>query len=417
MFLVDPYEVPAGIYREHFPLLHPDKEGRQLHYLDNAATTQKPELVIQATTFFYENLNANVHRGVYELSQKATQAYEGVRGAVARFIKAKQANEIIFTSGATESLNMVANWIGLEMLREGDEVIVSVMEHHANLVPWQQQCARTGARMVAWLPNERGELEPERLEELITPKTRVVAVCHVSNVLGTINPIRDICTVAHSQNIPVVVDGTQAVAHFPVNVEDLDCDFYCFSSHKVFGPTGVGVLYGKKPFLERLKPFRYGGEMVENVTFDESTFQPLPARLEAGTPNMAGVYGLGAALNFLKSVTFDAIYLAEQKLMRHMEEIFSRYQDRGLRVLGKARERVPVYALAFDTMHPGDVAQILDQMHVAVRAGYHCAMPLHRYYHAEAGTLRISLAFYNTLDDLNALEEGLKKAYEMLVRS
>lgn len=415
MHLVNPYEVPAGIYREHFPLLHPDKEGHQLHYLDNAATTQKPELVIQATSFFYENLNANVHRGVYALSQKATQAYENVRSAIARFIKARQANDIIFTSGATESLNMVANWIGHELLSEGDEVIVSIMEHHANLVPWQQHCARKGARLVAWLPNERGELEPERLEELITSKTKAVAVCHVSNVLGTINPIRDICDVAHSHNVPVVVDGTQAVAHFPVNVEDLDCDFYCFSSHKMFGPTGVGVLYGKKSLLEKLTPFRYGGEMVENVTFETSTFQPIPARLEAGTPNMAGVYGLGAALNFLKSVTYDTIYLAEQKLMQHTEEVLSRF--RGIRILGQARERVPVYALTFDTMHPGDVAHILDQMRVAVRAGYHCAMPLHRFYQAETGTLRISLSFYNNLDDLNALEEGLRKAYKILARA
>lgn len=414
MYLVEPYEVPAGIYREHFPLLRPDNAGRQIRYLDNAATTQKPEIVIQATSFFYENLNANVHRGVYELSHKATEAFENARSAVARFIKARNVSEVIFTSGATDALNMVANWIGLDVLRSGDEVIVSVIEHHANLVPWQQWCARKRARLVAWLPNEQGVLDPEMLETLITKKTKIVALCHVSNVLGAINPVREICAVAHSHGVPVVVDGTQAVAHLPVNMEDLDCDFYCFSSHKMFGPTGLGVLYGKKALLEKMTPLRYGGEMVDNVTFEKSTFKPVPARLEAGTPNTSAVYGLEATLNFLKSVTFDAIYLAEQKLMRHMQELLSRFE--GIRVLGQAPERVPVFSLVFDNMHPGDVAHILDQMHVAVRAGYHCAMPLHRYYYAETGTLRVSLAFYNNLDDLNALEEGFKKAYKILVR-
>ncbi|MCX7650185.1 MAG: SufS family cysteine desulfurase [Flavobacteriales bacterium] len=414
MFVTGAQWVLPGLYRDHFPLLHPDKDGKMVHYLDNSATTQKPEILIQATSFFYQNFNANVHRGVYGLAAQATQAYENVRAAVARFIKAPQAQEIIFTSGATESLNMVANWMGQALLKKGDEVIVSMMEHHANLVPWQQQCARSQAKMVAWLPNEKGELDLDRLQSLITKETRVIAVTHVSNVLGTVNPIREICALAHQHNILVVVDGSQAVAHIPVNVEDMDCDFYCFSAHKMFGPTGLGILYGKKDLLNQVTPFRFGGEMVDIVTFEESSFMPLPARLEAGTPNMAGVYGMGATLNFLKSVTYDAIYLAEQKLMHHMFQLLERME--GIKLLGQASERVPVFSLLFEDMHPGDVAQVLDQMNVAVRAGYHCAMPLHRYYQAGNGSLRVSLAFYNNQEDLEALEEGLKKARKLLVR-
>lgn len=414
MYLTGSHLVLTGLYRDHFPLLHPDKDGKVIHYLDNSATTQKPEILIQATSFFYQNLNANVHRGVYGLAAQATQAYENVRAAVARFIKAPQAQEIIFTSGATESLNMVANWMGQALLKKGDEVIVSMMEHHANLVPWQQQGARSKAKMVAWLPNEKGELDLNRLESLITKETRVIAVTHVSNVLGTVNPIREICALAHQHNILVVVDGSQAVAHIPVNVEDMDCDFYCFSAHKMFGPTGLGILYGKKDLLNQVTPFRFGGEMVDIVTFEESSFMPLPARLEAGTPNMAAVYGMGATLNFLKSVTYDAIYLAEQKLMENMFQLLERME--GIKLLGQASERVPVFSLLFEDMHPGDVAQVLDQMNVAVRAGYHCAMPLHRYYQAGNGSLRVSLAFYNNQEDLEALEEGLKKARKLLVR-
>ncbi|MCX7768988.1 MAG: SufS family cysteine desulfurase [Flavobacteriales bacterium] len=412
MPLLNPYQVQLGLYRDHFPLLQNARNKNAIHYLDNAATTQKPEILLQATNYFYKNLNANVHRGVYQLSQEATQAYEGARSAVARFIKARNPSEIVFTSGATESLNIIANWFGHEVLDSKSEVIVTMMEHHANLIPWQQACSLSKARMVPWIPDENGNLDLNILEKLINSKTKVIAVCHVSNVLGTINPIREICALAHQYNVTVVVDGSQAVPHFPVNMEDLDCDFYCFSAHKVFGPTGLGILYGKKEQLEKVMPFRLGGEMVEIVTFESATYKPLPARLEAGTPNFAAAYAFSVIIDFLKSITYDSIYIVEQELKAKMLEILDRIG--GFRILGNAEEKVPLFALIPEKMHPHDVAQVLALQNVAVRAGYQCAMPLHRYYGAENGSLRISMAFYNNQEDLDALEEGLKKAQQML---
>lgn len=412
MPLLNPFQVTPGLYRDHFPLLQNSRNKNAIHYLDNAATTQKPEILLQATNYFYKNLNANVHRGVYKLSQEATQAYEGARSAVARFIRARQPLEIVFTSGATEALNIIANWFGHKVLDSKSEVIVTMMEHHANLIPWQQACRLSKAKMVPWAPDEKGNLDLNILEKLITRRTKAIAVCHVSNVLGTINPIREICALAHQHNVTVVVDGSQAVPHFPVNMEDLDCDFYCFSAHKVFGPTGLGILYGKKEQLENVMPFRLGGEMVEIVTFDSASYKPLPARLEAGTPNVAAAYAFTAIIDFLKSITFDNIYMVERELKAKMLEMLGRIG--GFRILGNPVDKVPVFSLIPENMHPHDVAHVLALYNVAVRAGYQCAMPLHRYYGADNGSIRVSMAFYNNQEDLDALEEGLKKAQQML---
>ena len=396
--------------RKDFPILASQVHGKPLIYLDNAATSQKPECVIDALTRFYQRDNANIHRGVHQLSERSTQSYEAARGKVQRFLNAANTREIVFVSGATEGINLVAQTFGRKNVGAGDEVVISAMEHHSNIVPWQMLCEEKGAVLRVVPINDRGEMEFEQFEKLLNHRTRLVAVSHVSNALGTINPVREIVKTAHGRNIPVLIDGAQAVPHMRVDVRSLDCDFYVFSGHKVFGPTGIGVLYGRERLLEDMPPWKGGGDMIRSVTFAKTTYNDLPYKFEAGTPNIAGVIGLGTAIEYLDQIGMDAVAAHEHDLLQYGTRALESLS--GLRLIGTAREKAGVLSFVIDGVHPHDAATILDLEGVAVRAGHHCAQPVMDRFGVSA-TTRASLAFYNTREDIDALVAGIQKVKEV----
>lgn len=384
--------------REQFPILQEKIHGHPLVYFDNAATSQKPRCVIEAMDNFYFHNNANIHRGVHTLADRATQAYEDAREKTRAFINAKNLAEIIFVRNATEAINLVAESYGRKNFHAGDEVIVSTMEHHSNIVPWQLICEQTGAKLQVVKIHESGELDLNHYEKLLNNRTKIVAITHVSNTLGTINPIKKIIALAHAHNIPVLIDGAQAVPHMQVDVQNLDCDFYAFSAHKMYGPTGVGVLYGKEALLDTMPPYQGGGSMIKKVTFAKTEYADLPKKFEAGTPNVAGVVGFGAAIDFLISVGINKIFQHENDLLNHAKEKMFKIND--LRVIGNALDKVGVISFVLDKIHPHDVATILDTEGVATRAGHHCTMPLMDFYNIPA-TTRISFGLYNTKEEID----------------
>jgi cysteine desulfurase/selenocysteine lyase len=396
--------------RGDFPLLKQQRDGKPLAYLDNAATTQKPRAVVDSLQQYYEGYNANVHRGVYKLSQQATEAFEGSRVKLQRFINAAQPHEVIFVRGVTEAVNLVAHSYGRASFAAGDEVVISAMEHHSNIVPWQIVCEATRARLRVVPMTDAGELELDEFEKLLSPKTKLVALVHVSNSLGTINPIKEMVAIAHGHNIPVLVDGAQAAPHMAVDVQDLDCDFYAVSGHKMFGPTGIGVLYGKSELLNAMPPYQGGGEMIRSVCFDKTTYAPLPAKFEAGTPNIAGAIGLGAAVDYLSGMSWEAVEAHESDLLRYATESLEGIP--GLHVLGTAREKASVVSFVLDAVHAHDVGTILDKEGVAIRTGHHCTQPVMERLGVPA-TARASFAFYNTRDEVDVLVRAVHRVHEV----
>ncbi|MFQ5968625.1 MAG: SufS family cysteine desulfurase [Acidimicrobiia bacterium] len=403
---------PYDVYRirEDFPILKQQVRGKPLVYLDSAASSQKPKRVLDAITRLYSEDYSNVHRGVHELSQRSTKAYEDARLKVRRFINAASEREIIFVRGTTEAINLVAHTFGREEVRAGDEVLITTMEHHSNIVPWQILCEEKGAHLRVAPINDRGELIMEELEKLLSPKTKLVAMAHVSNALGTINPVREVIGMAHAQNIPVLLDAAQAVPHLPIDVRELDVDFFAFSSHKMFGPSGVGVLYGKEALLDAMPPYQGGGDMISSVTFEKTTYNRLPYKFEAGTPNIADVVGLGVAIDYLDEIGMDAIGPYEHELLTYGTEALSEIP--GLTIVGQAREKAAVLSFALKGIHPHDVGTILDQDGIAVRTGHHCAQPVMERFGLPA-TARASLALYNTKEEIDLLVEGIHKVIEV----
>lgn len=396
--------------RRDFPILDQEVHGQPLAYLDNAATSQKPLSVIEAIDHYYRRDNANVHRGVHALAERATTDYEAAREKLRAYINARSKKEIVFVRGTTEAINLVASSYG-RRFSEGDEVIVSAMEHHANILPWQLLGEQAGVvlKVIPIRPN--GELEIEQLEGLFTERTRMLAVTHVSNALGTINPIEDMIELAHRHEVPVLIDGAQAMPHMRIDVQALDCDFYCLSGHKMFGPTGIGVLYGKEALLESMPPYQGGGEMIRTVSFEKSTYAALPYKFEAGTPHIAGAIGLGAAADYLQGLDFEQARRYEHRLLDYGIERLREVP--GLRFIGEARDKASVISFVMDDVHPHDMGTILDRRGLAVRAGHHCAMPVMTYYGVPA-TTRASLAFYNTPDEIDRLVDALCYAREVL---
>lgn len=397
--------------RSDFPILHQQIYKRPLIYFDNAASTQKPRQVIDAIRQYYEHDNCNIHRGVHYLSVKATEEYEDARKVIRQFINAKSANEIIFTKGATESLNLAATSFGKRYIGPGDEVITTIMEHHSNFVTWQQMCLERGATLRVLRINDQGELDLDELNDLLNEKTRLVALTHVSNVLGTINPVKEIIAMAHQHNVPVLVDGAQGVSHLPVDVQDMDCDFYCFSGHKMYAPMGTGIMYGKEKYLEELPPYQLGGEMIKNVYLDHTTFNELPFKFEAGTPNVEGVMGLRAAINYLQELGMDNIADYENHLLKYATEKLSAIK--GIKFYGTSPEKASLISFLIGDIHPYDAGMIIDKMGIAVRTGHHCAMPLMDFLKIP-GTVRASFAFYNTTEEIDQLVSAIYKAKEML---
>ncbi len=390
--------------RADFPLLSEKSYGKPLAYLDNAATTQKPNSVIDCITRFYRTENANVHRGVYQLSERATQAYEAARDKIQTFLNAPLREEIIFVRGTTEGINLVAQSYARPRLKPGDQVLISAMEHHSNIVPWQIVCQQTGAQLQVVPINDRGEIILERYQQLLNEKTKIVAVTHLSNALGTINPVRQMVAMAHAQNIPVLLDGAQAAPHLSLDLQDLDCDFYTFSGHKIYGPTGIGVLYAKRSYLDVMEPYQGGGDMISRVSFEHTEYNVLPYKFEAGTPNIAGAVGLGAAIDYVREIGMDNIAQREQQLLDCASEALQ--QIPGLRIIGTARKKASIISFVMASAHPHDISTILDQQGVAIRAGHHCAMPVMTRFNVPA-TARVSFAFYNNENDIAQLLEGL----------
>jgi cysteine desulfurase/selenocysteine lyase len=398
--------------REDFPILKLKVGGKPLVYLDNAATTQKPRAVIEAIRRYYTTTNANVHRGVHALSDRATRGYEEARARAARFLNASADREIVFVRGATEAINLVAQSFARPLLRQGDEVLITVMEHHSNIVPWQMVCAHTGATLKVVPVNGAGELDLAAYGEHLSPSTRLVAVTHVSNALGTVNPVREMIRMAREKNIPVLVDGAQAAPHMKVDVRDLGCDFYAFSGHKVYGPTGIGVLYGKREHLEAMPPYQGGGDMILRVTFEKTTYNEIPYKFEAGTPNIAGAIGLSAALGYLEGIGRDAVAAHEHELLDYATEMVGKVP--GVRLVGTAREKAGILSFVLEGVHPHDLGTVLDHEGVAIRSGHHCAMPLMDALGLPA-TARASFGMYNTRAEVDALVEGIWKAREVLL--
>ncbi|QRX62699.1 cysteine desulfurase [Dysgonomonadaceae bacterium zrk40] len=396
--------------RADFPILTREVYGKRLVYFDNAATTQKPRCVIDKITEMYTTVNANVHRGVHLLSQEATEEHEASRRVVQQFIHAASPNEIVFTRGATESINLVASTYCSTFCREGDEILISAMEHHSNIVPWQMQAERLGLKLRVAPINEQGELLLSELEQLITPRTKLIAVTHISNVLGTINPIREIIEIAHRQEVPVLIDAAQSVQHTTVDVQALDCDFLVFSSHKIYGPTGVGVLYGKEKWLNALPPYQGGGEMISTVSFEKTTYNTLPYKFEAGTPDYVGTAALAEALRYVSAIGIDRIAAYEQELLSYATEKLLAIN--GLRIIGTSVEKSSVISFLVEGVHPYDMGTLLDRMGIAVRTGHHCAEPLMRLLGVE-GTVRASFAFYNTRKEVDLLVEGIVRIVKM----
>lgn len=396
--------------RSDFPILERKVYDRPLVYLDNAATTQKPRCVVDAMSEEYFSVNANVHRGVHFLSQQATDLHEAARERVARFIGAASSSEIIFTRGTTESLNLVASSFSEAFLREGDEVLLTVMEHHSNIVPWQLVRERKGIVLKVIPINDAGEVDLEAYEKLFTPRTRLVAVTHVSNVLGTVNPVKQMAAVAHAHGARILVDGAQSVPHFPVNVQDIDCDFLTFSGHKVYGPTGIGVLYGKEELLDRMPPYQGGGEMISRVTFEHTTFERLPFKFEAGTPDYVGAHGLGVALDYVEQLGMENIHLHERELTRYAMEQLSLIP--GMRLFGTAAEKDAVVAFTVGDIHPLDLGTLLDRLGIALRTGHHCAQPLMARFGVES-MARASFALYTTRAEIDALVSAIDRVRKM----
>jgi len=398
--------------RQDFPLLGEKIRGKPLVYLDNAATSQKPHVVIDTIRQFLSTYNSNVHRGVHQLSERATEVFEQARTRVQSFINAAESREIIFVRGTTEAINLVAQSYGRTHIGTGDEIVISAMEHHSNIVPWQILCEQTGAVLRVVPINDDGEMLLDEYVTLLTPRTRLVAVAHVSNALGTINPVREIIRLARRQGVPVLVDGAQAVPHLKVDVRELDCDFYGFSGHKVFGPTGIGVLYGRARLLEAMPPYQGGGDMIKSVTFAKTVYNDLPFKFEAGTPHIGGVIGLGAALDYLDGVGLDRVTAYEHELLAHATEALSTIP--GVRIIGTAKEKASVVSFVMDGVHAHDIGTVLDHEGIAIRAGHHCAMPVMQRFGVPA-TARASLAFYNTREEVDALVRGIHKVIEMFV--
>jgi cysteine desulfurase / selenocysteine lyase len=396
--------------RADFPILAQQVFGKPLVYLDNAATSQKPNSVIDAIQRFYLLDNANVHRGVHQLAERATAAYEDARDNVREFLGAADRHEIIFVRGATDGINLVAQTYGRKYIGAGDEIIVSGLEHHSNIVPWQMLCEEKSAKLRVIPVNKRGELELDEFEKLLDAHTRLVAVSHVSNALGTINPVREIIQAAHRRDVPVLVDGAQAAPHLAIDVRQLDCDFYVFSGHKIFGPTGIGALYGRAHLLESMPPYQGGGDMIQSVTFEKTTYNVLPYKFEAGTPNIAGVVGLAAAIDYVNGIGFEAIDAHEHQLLEYATKALESIP--GLHLIGTARKKAAVLSFVLDGVHPHDVATVLDHQGIAVRAGHHCAQPVMDRFGIPA-TTRASLAFYNTEEDIDALVSGIYKVKEV----
>jgi cysteine desulfurase/selenocysteine lyase len=385
--------------------------GKPLIYLDNAATTQKPLAVIEAVDHFYRSDCSNVHRGVHELSQRATEAYEDARRTVKRFINARNEREIIFVRGTTEAINLVAQSFGRSRLKAGDEILISALEHHSNIVPWQLACEQTGAQLVVAPINDNGELILDEFERRLSSRTAIVAMANVSNALGTVMPIREVIAMAHSRGVPVLVDGAQAAAHMAVDVRALECDFYAFSGHKVFGPTGIGVLYGREELLNAMPPYQGGGDMIRSVTFEKTLYNDLPYKFEAGTPHVAGAIGLGAALEYVSSIGMARIHAHECDLLAYGTGALSGIT--GLRLIGTAREKASLFSFELDGIHPHDAGTVLDRLGIAVRTGHHCAQPVMERFGVPA-TTRASLAFYNTKEEIDALAVGIRRVQELL---
>ncbi len=396
--------------RQDFPVLQQKVHGKPLVYLDNAATTQKPQTVIDTITRYYQSENSNIHRGVHFLGEVATQAYENGRTRVRQFLNAAHDREIIFTRNTTESINLVASSYGRSRIKGGDEVIISAMEHHSNIVPWQMVCEEKGATLRVIPINDAGELLLEEYERLLSDRTKLVAITYVSNALGTVNPVKRIIAMAHRRGIPVLVDGAQATPHIVVDVQDLGCDFYAFSGHKVFGPTGIGILYGKTELLEAMPPYQGGGEMISAVTFEKTVYNSLPHKFEAGTPHIAGVVGLAAAIEYVQRIGLNQIAAYENELLAYGTELLSAIP--GLRLLGTAKDKAGVLSFVVQDIHAHDIGTILDHQGIAIRAGHHCAMPVMKRFGVPA-TARASLAFYNTREELEALAKGIHKVIEV----
>lgn len=398
-------------FRKDFPILDQQVNGYPLVYFDNAATSQKPQVVIDALNDYYQTINSNIHRGVHHLSQLATARFEEARRSVQQFIHAPHAHEVILTKGTTESINLVASSFCQRFLHAGDEVVVSEMEHHANIVPWQLACERHGATLRVLPFDDRGVLRMEELDSLLNDKTRIVAVNHVSNTLGTINPVAEIIRKAHAKGIPVLVDGAQAAGHLPIDVQALDCDFYCFSGHKMYAPMGVGVLYGKEQWLNEMPPYQGGGEMIKTVTFARTTYNELPYKFEAGTPSVGDVIGLQTAIKYINSIGLEVIAGREQALLEYATQQL--LQIDGLQIVGTAPHKSSIISFNINNLHPFDIGTLIDQMGIAVRTGHHCSMPIMEHF-GIPGTLRASFAFYNTEEEIDRLVAAVKKAAMML---
>lgn len=398
-------------HRLDFPALHQEVYGKPLVYLDNAATTQKPQIVLDVLKQYYTFDNSNVHRGVHYLSQKATDQFEETRRTVQHYLNAAHDHEIIFTKGTTESINLVASSFGRAFIQKGDAVVITAMEHHSNIVPWQMICEERQAELRIIPISDRGELLMEKFDRLLDDRVKIISIGYVSNALGTINPVREIINKAHQYDIPVLLDSAQAVQHMKVDVRELDVDFLAFSSHKVFGPTGMGILYGKEKWLEKMPPYQGGGEMIETVRFEKTTYNSLPFKFEAGTPHIAGVIGLNAALKYVKSIGLENIDQYERQLMEYAINSLSSIDK--LRFIGEAKNRSGAISMNLEGVHPYDAGEILDKLGIAVRTGHHCAEPLMRFFNIP-GTIRASLAFYNNREDIDRLKEGILRAQKML---
>jgi cysteine desulfurase / selenocysteine lyase len=407
---IRPSELDVERIRGDFPALHQKVRGKPLVYLDNAATSQKPRAVLDAIVRYYSEDNANVHRGVHTLSERATKAYEGARGTVRRFLNAERDSEIVFVRGTTEAINLVAQTFARGRVGSGDEVVITTMEHHSNIVPWQMLCEQKGARLRVAPINDAGELRLEALEDLIGARTKMLALPHVSNALGTVNPVRKIVALAHGKGVPVLVDGAQAVPHMAVDVRALGCDFYAFSGHKLYGPTGIGALYAKAEHLEAMPPYQGGGDMIASVTFEKTLYNKPPYKFEAGTPDIAGAIGLGAAIDYVASLGMDRIAAYEDALLAYGTRALESVP--GLRLIGTAHEKAGVLSFILGDIHPHDIGTVLDREGIAVRSGHHCAQPVMERFGVPA-TARASLAFYNTRAEIDALVAGLAKVREV----
>jgi cysteine desulfurase/selenocysteine lyase len=396
--------------REEFPALRQQVYGKNLIYFDNGATSQKPKLVLDAINLFYSKENANIHRGVHYLSQRATTDYEAARQRIQRYLGARKSEEIIFTKGTTDSINLVAFSYG-STLAAGDEILISAMEHHSNIVPWQMLCERQGCVLKVAPINQRGELIMDEFDKLLSKKTKLVSITHISNTLGTVNPVKEIIQKAHAVGAKVLIDGAQSIQHMHINVKELDCDFYVFSSHKVFGPTGIGVLYGKEDILDRMPPYQGGGDMIARVTFERTTYNELPFKFEAGTPHIAGGICLGKAFEFLESIDMDAAERHERELAKYAEDMLDTFE--GLQIIGEAKNKTSVVSFSMKGIHPFDIGTLLDKQGIAVRTGHHCTQPLMDFY-GIPGTVRASFAFYNTKEEIDTFVGAVERSLSML---